>query len=217
MVGEAYNESYAYYSSDEDSDNHRFSNTSSRHEFQMKDDKLQFGKDLTLNADPAASVDNRTYLDSEILKKSNFSQRNFKNSFAFQKQPRFGCETVRNFKTTSEHISKSTSSDQIPSRNREIEIYEEKLLGKGSGGTCIFEGKLHGRVVAVKRMIHQHAAVANAEIEFLQKVDLHQNLLTYFHQESDSNFIYLAIEKCEGDLENMVKLMRKPFVDYQNQ
>lgn len=52
--------------------------------------------------------------------------------------------------------SKSGSGDLISKIqfSREIEIYEDKLLGKGSGGTCIFEGKLHGRVVAVKRMIH---------------------------------------------------------------
>jgi len=32
--------------------------------------------------------------------------------------------------------------------------------------------------------------------------------LTYFHQERDKNFIYLAIEKCEGDLEQLVRLMK---------
>lgn len=106
VVGETHNESYAYYSSDEDSDqNNRYSNSSSRHDFHMKDDKLQFGKDLTMQPDPAITVDDRTYLDTDVLKKSNYSQRNFKNSFAFQKQTRFGCETVKNLKTTSERIS----------------------------------------------------------------------------------------------------------------
>lgn len=36
----------------------------------------------------------------------------------------------------------------------QIVVYEDLLLGKGSGGTCVFEGKLHGRIVAVKRMLH---------------------------------------------------------------
>jgi serine/threonine-protein kinase/endoribonuclease IRE1 len=58
--------------------------------------------------------------------------------------------------------------------------------------------------VAVKRLLHEHSALAQLEIDFLQRVDLHPNLLTYFHQESDSNFIYLAIEKCEGDLEQLI-------------
>ena len=72
----------------------------------------------------------------------------------------------------------------------------------------MFEGKFHGRNVAVKRMLLHHSEVAQLEIDFLQRVDLHNNLLTYYHQEQDSTFIYLAIEKCEGDLESLVKLMR---------
>lgn len=52
--------------------------------------------------------------------------------------------------------------------------------------------------------------MAQLEIDFLQRVDLHPNLLTYFHQESDQNFIYLAIEKCEGDLECFLQLMNLP-------
>ena len=59
-------------------------------------------------------------------------------------------------------------------------------------------------------MLHQHSDVAQLEIDFLQRVDLHPNLLTYFHQESDQNFIYLAIEKCEGDLEAFLQLMNLP-------
>ena len=82
------------------------------------------------------------------------------------------------------------------------------MLGKGSGGTCVFEGKLHGRDVAVKRMLVQHSEVARLEIDFFQRVDLHPNILTYFHQERDKNFIYLAIEKCEGDLEQLIRLMK---------
>lgn len=81
-------------------------------------------------------------------------------------------------------------------------------MGKGSGGTCVFQGKLHGRDVAVKRMLIQHSEVARLEIDFFQRVDLHPNILTYFHQESDKNFIYLAIEKCEGDLEQLIRLMK---------
>ena len=39
-------------------------------------------------------------------------------------------------------------------------------------------------------------------------MDLHPNLLTYYHQEKDEHFIYLAVEKCEGDLENLIQLMK---------
>lgn len=57
-------------------------------------------------------------------------------------------------------------------------------------------------------MLIQHSEVARLEIDFFQRVDLHPNILTYFHQESDKNFIYLAIEKCEGDLEQLIRLMK---------
>lgn len=40
------------------------------------------------------------------------------------------------------------------------------ILGKGSGGTCVFQGKLNGREVAVKRMLVQHSEVAHLEIDF---------------------------------------------------
>jgi hypothetical protein len=39
-------------------------------------------------------------------------------------------------------------------------------------------------------------------------VDLHPNLITYFDKEEDADFVYLAIEKCEGNLDNLVTLMK---------
>jgi hypothetical protein len=42
----------------------------------------------------------------------------------------------------------------------------------------------------------------------LQKVDLHPNVITYYDNEEDKDFVYLAIEKCEGNLENFVDLMK---------
>jgi len=39
-------------------------------------------------------------------------------------------------------------------------------------------------------------------------VDLHPNVLTYYDKHQDQNFIYLAIEKCEGNLENLIEIMK---------
>ena len=39
-------------------------------------------------------------------------------------------------------------------------------------------------------------------------VDLHPNLITYYDKHEDKDFIYLAIEKCEGNLENLIELMK---------
>jgi hypothetical protein len=40
-------------------------------------------------------------------------------------------------------------------------------------------------------------------------VDLHPNLITYYDKHEDKDFIYLAIEKCEGNLENLIELMKE--------
>jgi serine/threonine-protein kinase/endoribonuclease IRE1 len=57
-------------------------------------------------------------------------------------------------------------------------------------------------------MLVQHNKLARKEIQFLQKVDLHPNLITYYDKEEDKDFVYLAIEKCEGNLEHFVELMK---------
>ena len=66
---------------------------------------------------------------------------------------------------------------------QKIVIEESKVLGLGSGGTVVYEGKLNGRIVAVKRMLVHHNTLAMKEVEFLQKVDLHPNLITYYDHE----------------------------------
>lgn len=38
-------------------------------------------------------------------------------------------------------------------------------------------------------------------------MDLHPNLLNYYYREEDRDFIYLAIEKCEGNLEDLINLI----------
>ena len=49
--------------------------------------------------------------------------------------------------------SKEQKGFKMASQSTLITFDETKLLGKGSGGTCVFEGRLHGRQVAVKRML----------------------------------------------------------------
>lgn len=75
----------------------------------------------------------------------------------YEKVSRSGRKSAEVSQTKSNEIqavgSKSGSFD-FSTNERKIRFYENKLLGKGSGGTCVFEGKLHGRVVAVKRMLH---------------------------------------------------------------
>lgn len=92
---------------------------------------------------------------------------------------------------------------------RKIDYDESKILGYGSGGTVVFQGTLNGRTVAVKRMLLYHNHLAQNEILFLQKVDLHPNLINYYDTQVDKDFVFLAIEKCEGNLENLVELIKQ--------
>lgn len=39
-------------------------------------------------------------------------------------------------------------------------------------------------------------------------MDLHPNLINYYDTQVDKDFVYLAIEQCEGNLENLVDLMK---------
>ncbi len=74
------------------------------------------------------------------------------------------------------------------------------ILGFGSGGTIVYEGKLDGRMVAVKRLLHQFYSLAKKEIEALIQTDENINVVRCFAMEEDSEFVYLALEKCVGTL-----------------
>lgn len=76
----------------------------------------------------------------------------------------------------------------------------DRLLGNGSGGTFVFEGKWNERDVAVKRMLPQYYGLAEQEVKLLQESDLHPNVIRYFDDEKDENFLYIAVELCQASL-----------------
>lgn len=75
-----------------------------------------------------------------------------------------------------------------------------RLIGRGSAGTCVFEGTFDKRSVAVKRMVPQYYELASQEVELLQENDDHKNVIRYFCQEKDRDFLYIAVELCQGSL-----------------
>jgi len=77
---------------------------------------------------------------------------------------------------------------------------QDKLLGNGSGGTFVFEGKWNEREVAIKRMLPQYFGLAEQEVKLLQESDLHPNVIRYFDDEKDENFLYIAVELCQASL-----------------
>jgi serine/threonine-protein kinase/endoribonuclease IRE1 len=56
-----------------------------------------------------------------------------------------------------------------------LEVNTEKLIGTGSNGTMVFEGKFDGREVAVKRMLIQFFDIASQETKLLRESDDHPN------------------------------------------
>jgi serine/threonine-protein kinase/endoribonuclease IRE1 len=60
-------------------------------------------------------------------------------------------------------------------RLNSLEVNTEKLIGTGSNGTMVFEGKFDGRDVAVKRMLIQFFDIASQETKLLRESDDHPN------------------------------------------
>ncbi|KAF1360146.1 hypothetical protein EJ07DRAFT_116409 [Lizonia empirigonia] len=81
-----------------------------------------------------------------------------------------------------------------------LTIDQDRLLGNGSGGTFVFEGKWNERDVAIKRMLPQYFGLAEQEVKLLQESDLHPNVIRYFDDEKDENFLYIAVEMCQASL-----------------
>ncbi|TKX26244.1 ribonuclease-like protein 1 [Elsinoe australis] len=79
-------------------------------------------------------------------------------------------------------------------------INTDRLIGNGSAGTCVYEGTFGKRDVAVKRMLSQYYELASQEVVFLQENDDHPNVIRYYCQERDQNFLYIAVELCQGSL-----------------
>ena len=55
-----------------------------------------------------------------------------------------------------------------------------------------------------QRLLSDSFTLANREIELLRQAE-HPNLLRYYCSESDIQFIYIALELCEGDLDFYIK------------
>lgn len=77
-------------------------------------------------------------------------------------------------------------------------------IGEESNGTDVFEGAYEGRKVAVKRIRKDHRDVANKEIQMLKNSDQHPNIVRLYGTEDDGEFIYIALERCECSLHDLI-------------
>eukprot|EP00850_Spirogloea_muscicola_P005936 SM000027S09717 [mRNA] locus=s27:884489:888411:- [translate_table: standard] len=80
-----------------------------------------------------------------------------------------------------------------------------KVIGYGSHGTVVTEGRLEGRPVAVKRLLAQFYEKARKEIAALIASDEHPNIVRCFAMEEDSDFVYVALERCAYSLSDLIR------------
>lgn len=87
------------------------------------------------------------------------------------------------------------------------------VLGYGSHGTVVYEGKLmpEERKVAVKRLLRQFYESAKQEISLLVQLDeASPHVVRYFAMEEAPEFIYLALELCASSLAECISNRTPP-------
>ncbi|KAF3916533.1 Endoribonuclease [Dactylellina cionopaga] len=77
------------------------------------------------------------------------------------------------------------------------------VLGYGSHGTRVYRGKFGDREVAVKRLLVDSYDLASHEVNLLQRVDDHPNVVRYFCQKQTDLFLYIALELCPASLQDV--------------
>jgi hypothetical protein len=93
-------------------------------------------------------------------------------------------QTSRSHKTPKKKKKEKKQDPKLKETNGIITIGKLEIspviLGYGSSGTIVFEGKLDGRRVAVKRMLSAFYKAAQREIQILLESDTHNNVVTYY-------------------------------------
>lgn len=90
-------------------------------------------------------------------------------------------------------------------------IVSKKEIAKGSNGTVVLEGIYDGRSVAVKRLVRTHHDVAVKEIQILIASDQHPNVVRWYGVEHDQDFVYLSLERCACNLNDLIYLYSESF------
>lgn len=78
-------------------------------------------------------------------------------------------------------------------------------LGSGSIGSAVFKGSFQNREVAVKRLLKSMwSETAENEAACLIASDMHPNIVRYFCMEKSAEFVFLALQLCQTNVELMV-------------
>ena len=107
-------------------------------------------------------------------------------------------------------INKSTSFNQVHNDGKYKKIgkmvYDpEKILGRGSLGTTVYQGTFDKRACAIKRIMKEHFELAEKEVDLLRSYDNHDNVIRYFISEHSEEFTFIALELCECTLQQYIE------------
>jgi len=118
-----------------------------------------------------------------------------------------------NISTSSSSLVRCASTERSDTHVQHLEhgwsqidslLVGPEVLGKGSCGTVVFEGIFHRRPVAVKRLVSEYHKLAENEVDALIHSDSHPNVVRHFAIERTQHFIYLALQRCERTLADVV-------------
>lgn len=84
-----------------------------------------------------------------------------------------------------------------------LRIDLEAIIGHGSHGTSVYIGEFEKQKVAVKCIVKHQFALAEAELDSLLKVH-HKNVIRFFYYHASNDFVYIALQFCIANLEQMV-------------
>lgn len=124
---------------------------------------------------------------------------------------------TKDLQTTGLTLSQNTSSETfriLDQRKEEPRLgtgrsigrlfVSDRVIDNGSNGTIILEGCFDGRDVAVKRIVKAYYEAAWKEIENLIASDQHPNIVRWYGVETDADFVYVALERCNCSLSDFV-------------
>ncbi|EXB51000.1 Serine/threonine-protein kinase/endoribonuclease ire-1 [Morus notabilis] len=93
-----------------------------------------------------------------------------------------------------------------------IKVLLSKEIGRSANGTIVYEGYYEERQVAVKcltKNTFKRDLKAQRETKTLIASDRSQNIVTYYGKEADDDNIYLALERCDCNLDNLIQMYPK--------
>ncbi|XP_024018751.1 serine/threonine-protein kinase/endoribonuclease IRE1a isoform X2 [Morus notabilis] len=106
----------------------------------------------------------------------------------------------------------TTSSSKFSFDEKQLRIGKKLVvslsakIGQGSYGTVLHWGSYEDKVVIVKRLPQSHFKLIDKEIEKLIASNQDQNIVRYHGVERDKDFIYLAQERCDCNLDDLIQI-----------